>query len=136
MTIDPSTLGRIRDSLLNSDRAVRAESVDALASLGDRRGLRIALGSSDPYVRLRAVRALATEHGIAVAAKLVRKTADCDAQVRAAAAEGLAARPGCIAALALWRLTHDENVTVRYTVLQSLARQNWRWIRAMLAARG
>ena len=69
--MDKRTLTCIRGGLTGPDRVRRAESVDALAMVGDVTGLRAALGSADSYVRARAVKALAALPGDGLPWRLV-----------------------------------------------------------------
>jgi len=133
---DAETMARIRKGLAARCPRLRAESVDALAALGDVRGLLLALGSHDPHVRLSAVRGLASESGIRVTSRLLCRVADRDGQVRSATASALGRRAGCLSALALWWLAYDRDAAVSYTALAGLAERNWRRAQSILEERG
>lgn len=132
--IDNSTRRQIRRGLLSADARMRAECVDALASLADVPGLFAALRVPDGYVRARAASALSNVPGLRVTWRLARLLRDRNPDVRGAVARGLARRGGWLAARMLARLATDGHSVVRYTALTSLAQTDWERARPLLLA--
>jgi HEAT repeat protein len=121
-TIHGSTLERIRSDLDAADAAARAQAVEALASIGDDRGLVAALASPDAYVRRVAVGGLASRPGERLTWRLTSACFDESEDVRSAVARALGRRKGRIAAHALQRLVErDESATVRFHAVVAIA---------------
>lgn len=123
-TRDAAVTSAMRRGLASSDRFVRAESADALAMLGDTRGLLLALACGDAYVRQRAVKGLASERGLRVALRLAARSRDAATEVRAAVAEAFGRRGGTLARVALRQLAADADPLVRHAALRALAEIN------------
>jgi len=119
--IDRFVTRQIRADLEKEAPAVRADAVEALAMLRDRRGLVRALGSGDPYLRCVAVRGLAREQGERIAWRLAHRIRDRDAMVRQHAAFALGLRIEWIARFALRRLIADPSVAVRCEAIAAYA---------------
>ena len=124
-TVSATTLGVIRAELVNGEPAIRAQAIEALAVLGDARGLITALGSSDAYVRRTAVKGLAGQPGVFVTWRLGRLRLDPDQDVRCAVAEALARRTSRLALGALRRIIGtDPSVQVRLLAVMRLAQMD------------
>lgn len=120
--LDDETLERIRSDLEHDDPTTRAQAVDALATLGDARGLLRALGSEDGYVRCVALRGLATEPGEHTTWRIAQGVWDADEHVRVAVARALGCRSGWLPVHALRRLAEsDQAPSVRATALTAYA---------------
>ncbi len=121
-SINATTLEVIRSELVNREPGTRAQAIEALAVIGDTRGLVIALHSADAYVRRTAVKGLAGQPGVFVTWRLARLRLDPDQNVRCAVAEALARRTSRLALRALRRIVGaDPSMQVRLLAVMGLA---------------
>lgn len=120
--IDKTVLKRLRADIQTDAASARADAVEALAALGDRRGLLRALQSDDPYLRRVALRGLARLKGERIAWRLAQRIRDRDVLVRRHAAFALGQRGEWIARFALRRLiVADGSFAVRCEALAAYA---------------
>jgi HEAT repeat protein len=116
-------LRSVRRGLASPAREVRAEAIQAIVLLGDKKGMRRALRNSDPWVRTEAVKGLTRLQGAGVARHLVRALADQSPEVAHAAAECLSRLEGPGMVRALRRCVTAEDWIVRYFGVIGLARR-------------
>lgn len=133
-TTNPATLAAIRAEIVNTDAGTRAQAIEALAILGDTRGLVAALRSPHAYVRRTAARGLTDARGVFVTWHLVRLAADPDDDVRSAVAQALTGRSSRLARRTLRRMaTDDPALPVRFLALIGLERGDAPGVDALLA---
>lgn len=116
-------LRTVRRALASPVREVKAEAVQAAVLLGDKRGVRRALRSSDPWMRTAAVKGLAQLDGAGAARRLARLAlVDESSEVAHVAAECLARLEGPGVIRALRRCVTSQDWLVRFFGTRGLAR--------------
>lgn len=128
-------LATIRAEIADTDAGTRAQAIEALAILGDTRGLVAALRSRHAYVRRTAARGLTDARGVFIAWHLARLAADPDDDVRSTVAQALTGRSSRLAQCTLRRLaTDDPALPVRFLALVGLERGDAPGVDALRAA--
>lgn len=112
----------LRRQLALPQRETRAEALQAMVSLGDCKGLRLACRSPDSWIRAEAVKGLARLQGVKSTRNLVRMLADKDQRVVHAAAECLAHIEDPRVVWALRRCVVAEDWLVRFFGTTGLVR--------------
>lgn len=133
-TTIPTTLTAIRDEIDDDDPGACAQAIDALAILGDTRGLIAGLRSPHAYVRRAAARGLGGTRGVVVTWRLTRLVDDPDEGVRTAVARALTGRSSRLATRTLRRMvTGDPSLLVRFVALAGLERDDGPRLATLLA---